>query len=317
MTEQLLSFIADGSVLVMWAALLFHFLLPIPLDYHPMVLWGKFAILLSDKVNKQQSPQQRLLSGSLSWLLMCIPALMVLIAALPLIWKIELYNLALLLLAIEWRGSEKLSTTLVNSLRVEDKAQARALLANYVNRETNTLSLLGLGKTGAETMILSYSRNIVAVLFWYAIGGGIAAIMYRLIAELARNWSPSRPLFRPFGLPSVYLLAALDFIPLRLFALLLCVGSNAKGSFHALSTQGKQWLLPGPGWLLASVGGKLEISLGGPAIYQQQKMIRPKVGGRIAPSAYHLAQLRTLLNNRIIIWVAIQSLIMIAIAQGL
>lgn len=317
MIEQFSSLIADGTLLVMWGALLFHVLLPIPYQAHPMTLWQKFASQLAEKINGKGDYSQRLLYGTLAWLLMWAPALLVLIAASPLVWDQRLFELALLLLALDWRSSEKLAKGLVNSLGNNDKQQARAQLAFHVNRQTDTLSPLGLGKAGAETLLLGYSRNVIAVLFWFGLTGGIGAFMYRLTCELSRAWSPSREELRPFGLPAVYMLAVFDYLPLRLFALLLCTGHNGKQAITTMWQQGKQWQLPGPGWLLAAVGGKLELSLGGPAIYLQQKLMRPKLGGRIAPAAYHLAQLNRLLNIRIAIWIAIQSLIILLFQQGL
>jgi adenosylcobinamide-phosphate synthase len=190
------------------------------------------------------------------------------------------------------------------------------LLKPFVNRDIQTLSMLGLGKAGAETLIMCYGRNVVAVLFWYAIGGGIAAFTYRMCVELARAWSPSRQHFSPFGIPAVRVVAVLDFIPLRLFAVMIAVGQRAQPCFQLIQQQSKSWPLPGPSWLLVTVGAKLELALGGPAIYAGKKAIRSKLGGRIAPAAIHLAQVQKLLAWRMLCWIIIQSLIMAIIYQG-
>ncbi|MDN3614087.1 cobalamin biosynthesis family protein [Vibrio gallaecicus] len=308
---------ANGVLLVMWGALLFHLILPIPHAAHPATLWHKFAELLASKVNTNQSYSQSLLSGSLAWLLMCFPALITLIALKPLMWQPQFFELALLLLAIDWRNNEKLANQLIRALGKQDKNKARGLLAPIVNRQTETLSVLGLGKAGAETIIMGYGRNVICVLFWYAIGGGIAALMYRLTAELARAWSPSRRQFSPFGLTVTKVVAVLDFIPLRLFALMIVFGSKASHTFSSMLTQSKSWPLPGPAWLITAAGNKLELSLGGPAIYNDTKAVRAKLGGRIVPSALHLSQLQKLLAWRIMAWVFIQSIILLVIHQGI
>ncbi|NMS37380.1 cobalamin biosynthesis protein, partial [Vibrio parahaemolyticus] len=110
---------------------------------------------------------------------MLFPCLILLIAVKPFVWQIPLYELGLLILALDWRNSETLTKQLVTSISSEDKAQCRALLQPYLNRDTGSLSIVGIGKAGSETLIMGYSRNVIGVLFWYALTGGIGALMYR------------------------------------------------------------------------------------------------------------------------------------------
>ncbi len=308
---------ANGALLVMWGALLFHLILPIPRSAHPFTLWRKIAEQLTAKVNRHHSYSQSILAGSLSILIMIMPCLALLIALKPLVWQAPLYEMALLLLALDWRSSEILTQQLVNAIANEDKAQSRQLLKPYLNRDTDRLSLLGVGKAGAETIIMGYGRNVVCVLFWYAIAGGVGAFIYRLIAELARTWSPSRRQYSPFGKPVVQLLAVLEVVPLRLFAIFIAAGKDLSNVISGMKKQVNAWPLPGPAWLLSCVGHKLQLSLGGPALYQGMKTERAKIGGRIAPAAIHLAQIQTLLVWRIFAWVVIQSLLLGLIYKGL
>ncbi|ALR16488.1 cobalamin biosynthesis family protein [Vibrio natriegens] len=317
MEETFQQLYANGALLVMWGALLFHLVLPIPHSAHPFTLWRKIAEQLTIKVNRHHSYSQSILAGCLSILIMILPCLVLLIALKPLVWKAPLYELALLLLALDWRSSERLTKQLVSAMSNEDKPLCRQRLKPYLNRDTNSLSLLGIGKAGAETIIMGYGRNVVCVLFWYALAGGIGAFLYRLIAELARTWSPSRKQYSPFGKPAIQLLAALEIIPLRLFALFIASGKSLSAVMSGISQQAQSWPLPGPAWLLCSVGNKLQLSLGGPAIYQGTRAERAKIGGRIAPSAIHLAQIQALLVWRIFAWIVIQSLLLGLIYQGL
>lgn len=191
---------------------------------------------------------------------MIFPTMALLWALKPLVWHPQLFDLALLLLALDWRRQETLANQLTQALAKEDKLQARALLQPFVNRQTTTLSALGLGKAGVETLVMGFGRNVVGVLFWYGLLGGSGALMYRLIAELARAWSPSRTTFQPFGLPAIRMLALLDWLPLRLFSLLIITGKQAGSVFNAVLVQSRSWPLPGPAWLLCAVGNKLQLS---------------------------------------------------------
>jgi adenosylcobinamide-phosphate synthase len=144
-------------------------------------------------VNTQGSYAQRTPSGTLATFLMLIPALMVLVALEPLLWQPELYHLLLLILALDWRGLTTLSKPLFQALAVQDKSQA---------------------------------RQVITVLFWYGLLGGIGAFMYRLIVELSRVWSPSVPANYPFGLAASCLNIWCEWLPARLFALLLMMGQS-------------------------------------------------------------------------------------------
>lgn len=307
---------ANGALLVMWGALLFHLILPIPRSAHPVTLWHKFAEILADKVNTNSSYAQSQLSGTLAWILMILPALLVCIALKPLVWQPQLFELALLLLALDWRSQEQLANALASALGKEDKKLARSLLVPFVNRDTSTLSPLGLGKAGTETLIMGFGRNVVCVLFWYGLCGGIGAFIYRLLVELARAWSPSRARFQPFGLSIVRTVAIIEFVPMRLFTLLIIAGKGATQTLHRTLQQSRSWPLPGPGWLLCAVGNKLELSLGGPAIYGEQKTVRVKIGGRVVPAAIHLSQVHSLLAWRIFAWIILQSLCLFVLYRG-
>ncbi|WP_300179039.1 cobalamin biosynthesis family protein [uncultured Aliivibrio sp.] len=309
--------IADYSLLVLWGALLFHLLLPIPVHAHPMTIWRKFAELLATKVNTARSYQQRLISGSLAWALMIIPAIIVYIAALPLIWNLPLFNLGLLLISLEWRGVEKLCKDAIQAINQENKQEAKTVLMPWLNRDVEPLSLLGLGKASAETIVLGYARTVIGVLFWYGIAGGIGAFIYRLSLELARAWSPSRDTFRPFGIPALTIQTILDFVPLKLFSFLCLFGKHFQIALHTLKQQKKSWPNKNNAWLLIIIGKKFELSMGGPVIYQGKKISRPKLGGKIAPSAIHLAQIHRFLSWRIAIWLILQSTLMVIIKHGL
>ncbi len=307
---------ANGALLVMWGAILIHAFLPLPRESHPATLWRKFAVMLAAKVNTNHSYRQSQLSGTLALLLMMLPLIVVLLALKPLVWQSELFNLALLLLAIDWRNTDKFTQAFTQALAQEHKPQAKQIITPWLNRETNTLSTMGLGKAGTETLVMSVGRNVVAVLFWYGVCGGIGALSYRFLVELARAWSPTRSQFFPFGLPAIKVLAIMDYLPLKLYALIISLGGRTSNTWHNIRHQAATWPLPGPAWLLIAVGSKLELSLGGPAIYDDKKTVRAKLGGRVAPSAFHIAQVRKLLIWRAATWVVVQSLIMGIIYQG-
>ncbi|MCD9519116.1 cobalamin biosynthesis family protein [Photobacterium phosphoreum] len=305
------SLTTNSSLLALWGALLLHRLLPIPYQLHPLRIWHQVALLVATRVNHpHENYSQRSLAGYLAWALMWLTAFVLLLAISQLVWYPMLLQLTLLWLALDWHHTAHLSQQFNHAYSCNNKDQCRQLLAPHINRNTDVLSLLGLGKAGAETIILSYGRHVVGVLFWYAIGGGIAAILYRLAIGLARAWSPTRAQYAVFGYPAIRIAAILDIVPLRLLALLISCGRNSRTALQGLRQQGEHWHLPGPGWLLVAIGHKLALSLGGPAIYNNIKMERPRLGGRITPSALHIAQIQQLITQRLYVWVAVESVLL-------
>ncbi|MDX1303352.1 cobalamin biosynthesis family protein [Photobacterium sp.] len=308
MTDTLALLLNNSSLLALWGALVIHWFVPIPTALHPLQIWQRLAIVLADRVNNpRDNRRQRLLSGLLAWGLMWVTVLILLIALHQLVWIETLFQLTLLWMALDWKYTARFSKHFISAYAKEDKNRCRQLLACSLNRNTRNLSLLGLGKAGAETQLLSYGRLVAGVLFWYALAGGIGALLYRLAVSLARSWSPSRHQYDVFGLPAVRILALLDIVPLRILALLISLGRNGKAALQGLIKQGEDWLLPGPGWLLIATGHKLSLSLGGPVIYDDRKRERPRIGGKIAPAAFHLAQIQQIITSRLLVWVIIQS----------
>lgn len=316
MNQFMDNFYADGSLLVLWGAFILNWIIPIPKHSHIMVLWQKFCIILSDKVNKPDSRQQSLISGTLASLLMIVPAVIVLVALEPLVWQPQLFDLALLILALDLRNLRRLSAKLIDYLSKEDKVSARKQLDEWLNRKTTTLSLIGIGKAGVETMLIGTARNIICVLFWYGLLGGIGALTYRIVAELHHTWSPSRAEFHPFGLFTFKLLSLIEIVPVTLFALLLFIGKDTLSHLRLILQQSVSWTSPHIGYLLAITGIKYNLSLGGPAIYGNHKAIRSKLGGRVAPSSYHVSLVQRYITIRIVVWLILQSMIMFSIHKG-
>jgi adenosylcobinamide-phosphate synthase len=302
-----------ASIWVLWTAVVLHLIIPLSRDYHPYQLWRIFAKQLADKVNRPAHPQQSLISGSLAMLLMMLPLLALLIAFEPLVWDNNFYHLALLIIALDWRSQESGFTQLREAINREDKIKARELLGERLNRETQSLSLVGLGKAASETLIIGQFRQVICVLFWYAIGGGITAFSYRALAELHRTWSPSRATYSPFGIPCARVLYLFEWLPARLLSLLFLMGANSKTTWINLQQQVTGWSSANMAWLLISASSSLNLSIGGPVIYEDKKHVRTKLGGRIVPAALHLSQLQKQLRFKTLIWLAIQTLITIVI----
>ncbi|CZF84695.1 Cobalamin biosynthesis protein CbiB [Grimontia celer] len=299
------------TLLAMWGALILHWFFPVPAYISPVTMWRRVAEAISDKVNHDEdSPEQQRLSGGLALTVMWLTLAVLLVALKQIVWIGWLFDLLLLWLALSWKPLTELAMQVEQALIRDDKPAARTLLSQTLNRETHSLSPVGIAKASCETLLVGYARGLVCVLFWYAILGGIGAFLYTLTAQLAQVWPPRRQEFSQFGLAASGFLALLDWMPSRLFALLIAAGHRFEPALTAIREHGQSWSVNGAGWLLAASGAKLQLSLGGPAIYDSEKCTRPSIGGSVAASAIHLALLNQQLRQKALLWILIQSFLM-------
>lgn len=303
--------LAHTTLLAMWGALLLHWFFPVPSDISPLTLWRRVADAISDKVNHaEDTPEQQRLAGALSLAIMWLTVAVLLVALKQLVWVDWLFQLLLLWLALGWKPVTNLALQIEHALSRDDKPQARTLLATALNRQTYSLSPVGIAKAGCETLLVGYVRGLISILFWYAVAGGIGAFLYALVAQLARTWPPRKQEYTQFGLPTSAMLSMLDWLPSRLFALLIATGHRFQPALTAIREQGQNWSVNGAGWLLAASGAKFQLALGGPAIYDDEKCVRPSIGGEISPSSLHLALLNQTLRQKALLWIVIQSFLM-------
>ncbi|MDP5254565.1 MULTISPECIES: cobalamin biosynthesis protein [unclassified Vibrio] len=311
MTNGATALTTIAPALIVAVALIIHALLPIPASFHPITWWKQFAKQLSNKVNQGHARYQQF-AGALAWAMMILPSAALLWAVSSLVWQQQLYQLALLLLALDLRPMWKTIQTVINALQQDDKQQARRQLNQVLNRDCDTLSALGIGKACAEYLIMGFGKHGWAVVFWFLFTGGIGALLYRLCSELSRVWSVKLDNYQDFGRVSHTIANTLSALPLWLLWLCTFIGPQRQQIWQQRQTWW-YWRPQVHGALLASIGGQLSLSLAGPALYQGKKFIRVKLGGRIAPAPYHLHQLRTWLVYRIAVLIFLSAMLFIAI----
>ncbi|MFD2179929.1 cobalamin biosynthesis protein [Veronia pacifica] len=309
LVSELLTF---PSLLAMWAGLIVHWLYPAKGAFSPVGHWRKLATEIAIRVHHStDSKQQQRLAGTLSIVLLSATSLIFLLALQQVVWSAWFLDLLLLWLALGWQPLHSLNEQVSGALVRDDKPSARELLSSVINRQTNSLSAIGLGKAASETLVIGYCRQLIAVLFWFALLGGPGALTYSLTMQLSRLWSTNLPRFREFGRPVNQLMVLLDWVPTRLFALLIAAGKNGSTTLKAINSQAPLWRDQGKGWLLIATASKFQLSLGGPVVYGQQKQKRQNVGGDIAPTASHLTIVSRHLWVRSLVWVGLQSIVML------
>lgn len=308
--EALLS---NSALLTMWGALVLHWQFPIEnRHFHPLTIWQHLVETVSEKVNHHHYSQKQLqLSGSLAFCFLWGFAAIILILLKHFVWQQWFFELLLLWFALGWKPLVHKGILLKQHLMKGHKPAARILLSKIVKRETSNLSEIGLAKLGCETMIVGYLRSLICVLFYYAISGGVGAFLYAMLMQMNRAWSTRQKSHQIFGKTTANVLAIVEWLPTRLFALLVATGKNLQLAFHGFKNQPHKT----NGQLLWSViGSKFQIALGGAAFYDEKRIERSKFGGEILPSTMHLILLSQSLLQKSLIWIGLQSLFVYMVA---
>lgn len=249
-----------------------------PPAYHPLTLFRLIASNLARKVNpdKRRSAAQRKIAGTLAIAVLLVPLAMILAMLLFLVQFPFFFDGILLLIAIQYRNVSRAYQLIGNALKYEKKALARHYLDDLVLRETQNLSLIGIAKASIEMLILRTQSQLFCTLFWFAIGGGLAAFMVRLIFELQQSWNTKLPQNREFGAPAKQIWQLLNWLPGLIFIFAFALAQNITGVYNAYKRR------PSSGTthpLKLLCGGALGIQLSGPVIYQGVKRRFMRVGG--------------------------------------
>ncbi|MDX2367416.1 MAG: cobalamin biosynthesis protein [Colwellia sp.] len=246
--------------------------------HEPLRFFQFYCQKLSDKVNKpQNSPQQQTIAGLISVLVTLLPISIILYLFEAFIEVNVLWQALLLYIAIGSFGLAHINKTIAQALVAKQNYFAKQTLKPWVLRETESLSSLGLSKSSIEMQLLRTLQQGYAVAIIFLIGGPLAAISYRLLLEMHYCWNTKLASYKYFGLYSKRLINLLQWLPVRIFSLLLLftsIGNNFV-LFWRLSKQHFFQLDNNIALLLSALN--LEIKLGGVALYDDKNQGKQKL----------------------------------------
>lgn len=282
----------------------------IPEAWRPRYLLAPLAEALVRKTNRAQRPAgQRRLAGGLALTLLLLPALLLTylltgLAAYPLP-----FELALLAWLMPGPALGRDTETLFSRLLAGQKTQARGALAHWTIRDTQSLSELGLVKAGIEVQLHQARIQRFALMFWYAVGGPLAATLSWLANELARLWHPERPEMPSFGYwPSR--LSGVLMLPVNgLLGLTLSLYGNPMMPWQARHQLTGDLLSRSRQWPQLCLACSLQRQLGGPWQLEGQRHLRPRLGPPTPPEPEDLLRTRRLLSYATWLWLALLFLV--------
>lgn len=250
--------------------------------WHPLVGFGNLAMALERRLNRGGLQFAR---GVLAWALAVLPltalaALLVWVCALPALQAAV--HALMLYFCLGLRSLREHNLPIADALAQNDLPNARRLTSYIVSRDTTSASEVELTRASAESLLENGNDAVFGTLFWFMIGGGPAAVLFRMANTLDAMWGYRTPRYLQFGCAAARIDDALNYIPARLTALsyvLLAPGLQGKRrAWQCWRAQAPAWDSPNAGPVMSSGAGALGVQLGGAAIYHGEVEHRPVLG---------------------------------------
>ena len=176
------------------------------------------------------------------------------------------------------RGLLQEGRAVFDALEKEGLEAGRRRLSRIVGRETAALTAQQVRMAVLESMAENLSDGVVAPLFFYALGGVPAMLLYKLINTFDSMIGYKQEPYRLFGRAAARLDDLANFIPARVTALLMVL---VTGSFRGLRfavRYGGAHASPNAGYPEAALAGILNCRFGGPNRYRGELVVKPYIG---------------------------------------
>lgn len=164
-------------------------------------------------------------------------------------------------------------------------SDARARVQEIVSRDMSEEDEKGITRAVIETTTENISDGIVAPIFYFALGGPILMLVYKVVNTLDSMVGYKNEKYRDFGFASAKTDDVLNLVPARITGFLIVAvafirGDDYKQSFHVWMRDGQKGPSPNGGIPITAFAGARNIKLGGPCISKEGAVLDiPYVGG--------------------------------------
>lgn len=183
--------------------------------------------------------------------------------------------------ALMGKGDEVNEQSLVQRL-----VAGREAVSRIVGRDTKELDLKGVVKAAIETIAENTSDGVIAPMFYMVIGGPVLGVLYKAVNTMDSMIGYKNEQYQYFGTFAARLDDVMNFIPARLAAYFMLIGTVGKkySSDDALTIYArdrKNTKSPNAGQTEAVMAGALQVELGGDAYYFGKLYEKPTIGDPI------------------------------------
>lgn len=172
------------------------------------------------------------------------------------------------------------------NLRAGKLDKARSSAALLVSRDTANLDAGGVSRAALESLFENSADGLVAPLFFAAVGGPAAAVLYKAVNTLDSMIGYKNKEYGDIGFFAAKIDDILNFIPARLTAVFIILAGAAhrgwRNGWQVLIEDRRKHDSPNSAWPEAAAAGVLGISFGGTDYYQGEMIFKPVInaGGR-------------------------------------
>lgn len=252
--------------------------MPLPRTAHPLFALRQLARGMALKVHKPDNTRsQQRISGLMACLTLISPWLAI---AAILYWLSEphyLFAAVVLYISLHSHTAYADFYRIQRGLHARQKHLARETCQRYVARDTATLSAFGIQKASIEWFTRHIILGWLATLFWFAVAGPIAALLYRALYELANAWPVMQSRWRDFGFAANWLMRGFAWPALAFAWFIFALRHLLNGKVLPWRFSSQPFMHKQDGCLWRSVAMRLQIALGGPILLNGRKQQRPRL----------------------------------------
>ena len=178
--------------------------------------------------------------------------------------------------ALAQRSLDQHFVPVVSALQAGDLAGARQAVGLIVGRDTAALDEAGVARAGIESLAESFCDGVVAPLFWLIVAGLPGIWVMKAVNTADSLIGHKEEPWRDFGWAAARLDDAMNFLPARISALLICLAGL--GGWRIGWRYRRAHESPNAGWPEAAMAGVLRVRLAGPVSYDGAVADKPWIG---------------------------------------
>lgn len=276
--------------------------------WHPLVGFGRLAAAIEGRLNGHAAARLR---GLLAWSLAVLPGVWLaawMVSVAPW-WLAALLHVLLLYFCLGLRSLRDHTVPIARALAAGDLPLARVLTSHIVSRDTSAADDAALARAGVESLLENGNDAVFGTLFWFLLGGGPGALLFRLSNTLDAMWGYRNARFLRFGWAAARIDDLLNWVPARLTAWSYAWLGDRRRALACWKAQAPAWSSPNAGPVMAAGAGALGVTVGGAAVYDGAVEQRGPLGEGPPAQGADIVRAWRLVAAATVLWLALAGIL--------